>query len=403
MQKSILFLSNVWPEPNATAAGKRMVQLLEVFVKNNFKVVYAATNDIFKRKNFTGDTQINFVSIHLNDSSVEDFFENINPHIVVFDRFNVEEQFGWRVKKVLPNSIRVLDTEDLHFLRYARQQAYKKQTIFDINNDITYRELASMYRCDVSIIISRHEMQFLERLQFPKNLLYYFPLCMEMNTGFPEFFKKKDFLFIGNFYHAPNVAAVKFLKEKIWPLIRLKLQNVNLHIYGAYINQHINQMHQPKEGFIVHGYAESSIEVISQARVMLAPLYFGAGIKGKLLEAMSCNTPSVTTPIGAEGISDVENWPGFVTEDALEFVENAIFLYNDETVWYEKVVKGTEIIKNSFQLNNYAVPFINYLQSLDKNINLHRSKNILGNMLYFHTLKSTEYMAKYIEAKNKLS
>src|SRR5690606_20228749 len=98
-----------------------------------------------------------------------------------------------------------------------------------------------------------------------------------------EYHQKEDFVFLGNGKHLPNIEAIGRLKNEIWPLIRNKLPQSKLGVYGAYMPESIKQMHAPKEGFHIIGHANDSGEVISNARLTLAPLSFGAGIKGKLL------------------------------------------------------------------------------------------------------------------------
>jgi len=123
--KNLLIIGFVWPEPNSTAAGSRMLQLIELFQKNGYAVtlVCAASKS---DKSFDLDTlNIQTFDIQLNDSSFDVLVKEMNPDIVMFDRFLTEEQFGWRVAENCPEAIRILDTEDLHFLRSARQIAYQ--------------------------------------------------------------------------------------------------------------------------------------------------------------------------------------------------------------------------------------------------------------------------------------
>src|SRR5690606_18543561 len=94
------------------------------------------------------------IPIQLNHSSFHEFLKKINPNIVVYDRFVSEEQFSWRVTQECPNAVQILDTEDLHFLRAAREKAYKKQEEIDLYNEITTREIASILRSDLSLMIS---------------------------------------------------------------------------------------------------------------------------------------------------------------------------------------------------------------------------------------------------------
>src|SRR5690606_12134399 len=115
-----------------------------------------------------------------------------------------------------------------------------------------------------------------------------------------------------------------------------------------YPNQQVKDFHNPSEGFIVHGRAEDAQKVIGQARIMVAPLRFGAGIKGKLLDAMAVGTPSITTPIGIEGISDEENWPGRVVSNPVDFVQSIIDLYDNEDAFNENQQKGAEILEGKY-------------------------------------------------------
>jgi glycosyltransferase involved in cell wall biosynthesis len=174
-----------------------------------------------------------------------------------------------------------------------------------------------------------------------------------------------------------------------------------MSIYGAYPTQKINSLHQPKMNFFVHGRATSSFEVISKAKVLLAPIRFGAGIKGKLLEAMQFGTPSVTTEIGAEGMNGDFEWNGFITDSPEDFAEKAIELYQNKTTWLNAQENGFEIIKNRFSKELFEASFSEFLSDKFKNLEKYRNDNFTGLLLMHHFLQSTKYMAKWIEEKNR--
>src|SRR5690606_20091869 len=113
-------------------------------------------------------------------------------------------------------------------------------------------EIASMYRCDLSLIISQFEMDLLQNIfQIPANILYYLPFLLDDLVGlptFPSFKERKNFITVGNLLHQPNVDAVVQL-NKIWPSIKKELPEVEIHIYGAYAPKKILQLHSPKQGF----------------------------------------------------------------------------------------------------------------------------------------------------------
>ncbi|HEU4497554.1 MAG TPA: glycosyltransferase family 4 protein, partial [Flavobacterium sp.] len=332
------------------------------------------------------------------------------PTAVLFDRFMAEEQFGWRVAEQCPDAIRILDTEDLHCLRQARQLAARQQREFrneDLFLDIAKREVASILRCDLSLIISEFEIELLKAFfKIDSCLLYYLPLltdhlAIDFDSSLPTFHERKDFVFIGNFLHEPNWDAVRYLKEIIWPLLSKRLPESRLLIYGAYPSQKVFQMHNEKERFHVLGRAGNAFETIKNAKVMLAPLRFGAGIKGKLLDAMQCGTPSVTTSIGAESMSGKLPWNGFISDEAADFAEKAALLYSDENLWRKAQQNGREIINGRYDKALFEDDFINAVVVLQNKLEIHRQHNFIGSILRHNTLNAVKYMSKWIEEKNK--
>ncbi|MEO9571177.1 MAG: glycosyltransferase [Polaribacter sp.] len=410
-KQHLLIIGYVWVEPNSSAAGSRMLQLIEQFLQQDFKITFASPSQKSDKTYSLKSLGIDEVSIQLNSSSFDNFIKDLQPTTVLFDRFMMEEQFGWRVAENCPKAIRILDTEDLHFLRKIRHQQLKKSeeltTEALLKSDDAKREIAAILRCDLSLIISTFEMDLLKSVfKIDKSILYYLPFLLDkidenQIESWKPFEERNHFVFIGNFYHKPNVDAVLTLKKQIWGLVKKQLPNAELYIYGAYASQQINQLHNKKEGFIIKGFAEDVKEVVYNAKAVLAPLRFGAGIKGKLTEAMVCGTPSVTTKIGAEGMYNNLPWNGFVTDNYNDFSKKAIQLYTDENLWKTSQKNGVEIINQIYNKENLGLPFINKVKEIQEKLEQHRTQNFLGSLLQHQTLQATKYMSKWIEAKNK--
>jgi glycosyltransferase involved in cell wall biosynthesis len=404
--KHLVIIGMVLPEPNSTAAGKRMLQLIDFFLKEKYRISFlsAATNFAFSEN--LNSIGVEYISIALNDSNFAEKLQELNPDIVLFDRFVTEEQFGWKVAEICPQAIRILDTEDLHFLRKAREKAFKSNLDWDealLLNDIFNREIASIYRCDLSLIISEIEMELLmNKFQIPPSLVLYVPLFAEPQLAEENYENRSDFVSIGNFLHEPNWHTVLELK-RLWPKIKKHLPKAKLKIYGAYVTEKAKQLHDEKSGFLVLGRANSVDEVFRNAKVLLAPIPFGAGIKGKLLDAMALGLPSVTTKIGAEAMADNQTWNGFVTNSDDEFVEKAILLYQDKILWQKARKNGVEIIQKRFLKENFYPSISNTLQYISNHLATHRKNNFLGQVFMHHTLQSTKYLGKWIEEKNKKS
>ena len=410
--KKLLVIGHTFPEPQTTAAGTRMMQLLDLFAADgfgeNFQISFASTALASDRSANLQSKNISIKNIFLNDSSFDDFVKKLNPDIVIFDRYISEEQFGWRITDNCPNALKILDTEDLHFLRKAREEVVKRGEDFSeakLFTEIAKRELASILRCDLSLIISEYEMELLQNsFAIDSEILCYLPLFSEVASkegAIPSFETRHDFLAIGNFLHAPNVDAVMQLKS-LWPKIKKQLPAAELHIYGAYAPQQILELDSKQDGFRIMGWAENVEKLMTSYRLQLAPLRFGAGLKGKLLDAMSFGLPSITTEVGAEGINGNLSYGGKIIFSTEEFIHAAVQFYSEETPWNEAQQKGFDIIQARFQKENFSSTFYNRIHFLLANLEQHRKKNFFGQILQHHSLQASKYMSKWIEAKNTL-
>lgn len=410
MQQQLLIIGFVWPEPKSSGAGTRMLQLIELFLKQGWKIAFASAASDSEFMFDVTSLGVEKVSIAINDSAFDDMVRTLNPTIVLFDRFMVEEQFGWRVAEQCPNALRMLDTIDLHSLRIARQKATKEQAEFhldDLYSDTAKREIASILRCDISLLISEVEIELLQKhYKIDRSLLYYLPFLVDAiddNTvqNWLPFEERKVFIFIGNFLHEPNWNAVQYIKESIWPLIRKELPDVSMQIYGAYPSQKVLQLHNAKERFLVLGRAGNAFEVVSKARVVLAPLRFGAGAKGKLIEAMQCGTPSVTTSIGAESMNGDLAWSGIIADNPEAIAKAAMTLYQDQNLWKQAQQNGKVIVNQRYEKSLFENDFLAHILSVQNRLKQHRNANFMGAILLHHTTASTKYMSRWIEAKNK--
>ena len=408
MKEQLLIIGFVWPEPKSSAAGSRMMQLIRFFQTQNFHITFASACGKSDNAFDLSSIGITTVSIVLNDSSFDEFIVHLKPDIVLFDRFMTEEQFGWRVAEFCPEAVRILDTEDLHFLRRARQQAVKtnsEMTNENLFNDTAKREIASIYRCDLSLIISKAEMTLLDQtFKIDSSLLLYVPFLLEdISEAQKEaqlvFKDRQHFVSIGNFLHEPNYNALLYLKESLWKGIKRQLPKAELHNYGAYASEKVNQLHNEKDGFLIKGFAQDVNEVMQCARVLLAPVRFGAGLKGKLFDAMQNGTPFITTSIGAEGVVENRN-SDFICDSPETFISQAVALYTKQSKWEAQHVLGFDILASQFSKSVFETDFLKRLNDITKDLKRHRQQNFIGGVLQHHTLQSTKFMSKWIEAKN---
>ena len=411
---TVLILSNVWPEPSSSAAGSHMMQLIRLLHQSGYFITYGSTASVSLHTSPELHQLAETCTVKMNDSSFDEFLKDLKPDIVIFDRFMVEEQFSWRVYEHAPDALRILNTEDLHGLRRFREKQIR-ENVFHLqttpkelfHSDDGRRELASIYRSDLTLIISQTELNMLVDVAGVRAaLLHYYPLtygCNNQGEQFemPQFEDRRHFMSIGNFHHPPNKDAVLFLRDEIWPLIREKLPESELHIFGAYATEAHKKWSQPGKGFLVKGRAPEVSEVMKSYRVLLAPLRFGAGLKGKLLDAMYFGLPSVTTDIGLEGITDPHLWEGWSNNSPESIARKSITLYSDSMAWRKNRSQGFEVLKNRFNASMFDRPLAERISLIKKNLYEHRMANITGGMLWHQNLMSTRYMSRWIEEKKK--
>lgn len=404
-EKNVLIIGKVWPEPNSSAAGTRMLQLLHYFKKEEYHVTFLSHAKQTEFQEDLSQLDITIDSVEVNSSTFDERMKELNPKIVIFDRFMTEEQFGWRVMDQCPDALRILNTEDLHFLREARQKAVKSGTELDLESyrsDLLLREIAAIHRSDISLMVSDYEVELLQDYYgISREKVVHLPFyCEPAEDATPSFVEREGFVFIGNFWHEPNLDAVRYLKSTLWPLIKKKVPKAKLHIYGAYCSEKVYQLTNKEDRFIVHGRAADAREVVMNARISLAPIRFGAGIKGKLLESMAVGTPSITTPFGAEGIAKPEFWPGKVAQEATQFAEAAVDLYTNEERWNLAMENSAKILRDTFSKAQFETKLTTVIQEVS-DIETHRARSITGLILQRESYQAARYMSIWIEEKKR--
>ena len=398
----LLVIGYIWPEPNKTAAGYRILQLVDLFLEQEYEVVFCSA----ARMKTTAlpslkDRDIVMRPIELHDDSLDNLLIEYQPDIVLYDRFLIEEQYGWRVRRHLPNAIQILDTEDLHFLRTARENEVLHHIDLEIGfeSELAIREISSMNRVDVNLIISIYEMKLL-RDQFPVDPegLFFIPFLIDIEdvqkreASAVPFKDRADYCTIGNLRHAPNVDSVEVLKHEIWPVIRKIQPEAKLFIYGPNAPKTILDLHDPESGFYIKGHVANVDQALSKHRILLAPLRFGAGLKGKVFDAMKNGLPVVGTSIAFEGISTQ-----FQSMD--HFASMAVNLYSDPISWNDQVKSNYDLLKRDFDKSAFAKALFLKINSVRQNHP--KTKSLHNKIALHHADAHFKFMNYWIKAKKQ--
>lgn len=412
--RSVLFIGTIWPEPVSSAAGTRTLDLIRDFQSGGYAIHFASASRDNEFRQALEAQGVRTTSVQPNDPAFDAWIAQLRPTVVIFDRFMIEEQFGWRVEEFSPESLRVLDTIDLHSLRYARETRFRKTGKWDfqpfepeqLESDESLREIAAILRSDLSLMISSFETEVLtKKIGLSEELLLTLGFSWDESMRGPKvaFAERRHFAMIGNFRHAPNADAVMWVKNEIWPAIRAQLPDAELHVYGAYPPKEAMAWDDPRSGFRMKGPCENAVETLARYRVNLAPLRFGAGLKGKILDGWSAGTPVVTTWVGAEGMRTARGFAGREVESAEDCVRSAVSIEQHEAEFSDLSEQGRAAARELFDREKNRARLLEEIERRVSRLQEFRGRNFLGRMLTHHQMKSLKYFSRWIEAKEQLS
>ena len=424
--RKCLLITTVWPEWTSSAAGVRTRYLAEVFQKAGYRVTLQCSA---VDSRFRSELEALGFETHaqpINDDSFDTWIKEYAPDVVIFDRFVIEEQFGWRVKQHSPTTLLVLDTQDLHFLRRHRgaelqssptqwsqitERSEKlkalQQSDWTSNAD-ALRELGAIQRCDLSLVVSDFERDLLLQSPFSipptKILLCRWGVAPLPETETPNWETREGLSLIGNFRHPPNHDGVFWFHREIWPILQAQSsRRIRVHLYGAYAPREISELHSPETGFLFHGWAPDETLALQRAQLNLAPLRFGAGIKGKILEGWRAGTPCIATSIGAEGLCESDDFGGKIANSSEEFA-NAILSFTEDVQgsrFREAAQQGRDILARHYSPDSIASELLNRVEDLLQDLSEIRRSDFWGAVLSQELCARTKYFSQWIEAKNK--
>ena len=225
----------------------------------------------------------------------------------------------------------ILDTVDLHFLRHEREHSLTGDARAGAEA-ARYRnlELRLVRSCDQTWCASSEDKKVLAG-HLPDARIEVVPTIHPLRPRGKAFDERKDLLFIGNLQHRPNEDGLHYLMREIYPLVRQAIPEVRFNIVGGSPSAEIAAYHS--EDVRVLGYVPDTTPLLESSRVFVAPLRFGAGIKGKIAEAMSYGLPVVTTSIGAEGMGIRHSTEALIADDPQAFADSVVQLYRQRDLW----------------------------------------------------------------------
>jgi len=354
-KKTLLFIDHYVPMLDQDAGSKSTFGYLTLMAEMGYNVKFLGDNFV-DHQPYTSMLEQMGIEVLYGSWYQRNWKKWISYHAMHIDyvymsRPHITKRFLLHIK-THTNAKLFYCGHDLHYLREERHH--------QLDGRRTYLAAAQKWRTietdiirsvDISYFFSAFEVKEL-RKHLPDCTVQTIPLFLFNEVELscketPGFTSRDGLLFVGGFMHAPNVDAVRWFVEDIYPLILAKLPNVKFTIVGSNPPEEIAKL--KNSGVIISGRLsdEELQQQYSLRRIVVAPLRYGAGVKGKIVEAMRYGVPTVTTSIGAEGIGDAENTL-FIADKASTFADEVIKAYIDNERWDTAAVKGAQLIRQHF-------------------------------------------------------
>jgi GT2 family glycosyltransferase len=340
----ILFIDNSLPEPDKDSGSLREFTILKILTSLGYFVTFWP-KDLVAKPNYTSPLQQMGIEVAYGNVDFHEFIKERQSTYtyVFFARPYVAAHFIKLVRGYQPQAKLIFDTVDLHFLRVQRQAALHNDSHLNkIARDWEIVEKSLIEQVDTTLVVSSDEKKILENAGYQNIDLL--SNVHDVCRGASGFASRKNLLFIGSFAHPPNADGVIWFCQKILPIIRRSIADVNINIIGS---GDITKLDMIKNlpGVNILGFVDDVKPHFDQSRVFVAPLRYGAGVKGKIGQSMSLGLPLVTTLVGAEGLHLKNSRDCFISDDEQQFADYVIRLYNDKSI-SQKMQKGSyEIIE----------------------------------------------------------
>ncbi len=361
-KRSILVIDRAVPEYDRDSGSRRLFHIIEIMLKCGFNVFLMADSKEYKFKNEYCQTYRNMGAVvyeptlNKNHKLIDrkKFIELIGPYVEFawLHRPDIFHKYYALVKKH-SNAKLVFDMVDFHYLRLRREWERSKALALELEmKKYLEMELHNAEMADVVVPITEEDKkELLPLLQKKAKMVVVGNIHQfkKENQGFKRFNQRENLLFIGSFEHAPNLDAIKYLHHKILPILLEELPTLKIDIIGSYASQEI--LDSNSENFRVLGFVEDISEYFNNAKLFVAPLAFGAGIKGKIGQSLEFALPLLTTKIGAEGFDFSPNEELMIApmDSPKVFAEKIIALYKNEKLW-NIVSENSEKILEPFSL-----------------------------------------------------
>ena len=348
---NILIVEACMITPDQDAGSVRLFNMLKMLRAEGHHVSFVADNLEYKQKYVTLLQQIGVEVLHgAFAGTIRKLLQTRGKSLdaIMFCRHYIASRYVDQVRTFAPHARIIFDTIDLHFVREEREAAlHNDASMFRAAAVTRAKELGVMKHADLTLVVSEFEQALLGEI-LPTARVDIISLIHDEAPAPRPFAERRGILFIGGFRHPPNVDGVAWYITEVLPHVRRALPDVTTTIVGSNMPESLKAL--ACDGVDIKGFVENTEPLLLNARVSIAPLRFGAGIKGKINEAMKYGIPVVATVCAVEGMHLMPEADVLVSDDPEAFAQAIVRAYSDEALWKKLSQGGLQNVQRHFSM-----------------------------------------------------
>jgi GT2 family glycosyltransferase/glycosyltransferase involved in cell wall biosynthesis len=354
----ILVIDHRAPMPDQDCGSVRMMEIMRAFRRAGQHVTFIP-HGLAALPNYTENLQsIGVEMIHQPFyRTVWEFLKARGREfdLVIISRLPIAAEHMTTVRRLAPQAKIVFDTVDLHFLRTERQARIEGAPSLEAAASSRKSQELRLARCaDLTLVVSPSEKAILERECPGIDVRILSTIYALEPRAIPPFDDRQDMIFIGGFEHPPNADAVLYFAQEIFPRVCDRLPGVEFHVIGLGATPEILRLASPRIRIL--GHVPDVRPLFDRARISVAPLRFGAGVKGKVNQSMGCGVPTVVTSVAAEGMHLLHERNAMIADDPEGFANAVVRLYTSRSLWETVSANGLENVREHFSVEAAAKP-----------------------------------------------
>ncbi len=366
---SVLVIDSWIPAPDRDSASLRIVQLLDVLRNIAGKVTFGVGDSPEWRvsdalQGWPPSLRNSRIRLLDGHAAVESHLDECGHSydVVILSRLSIARRYMEMVRRQAPQAAVIFDTTDLHYLRGFRGAKVTGSVKMMQSALLAKRdELALIRQADAALVVSTVEQAMLadECPGAPVHVVSNIHTARGPRRRFSE---RSGIVFIGSFSHHPNIDAMEYFADCVRPLLKERLPDVTVTVIGPHVPDSLRA--KSADDFLITGYVPDVEPYFDSCRVSIAPLRYGAGVKGKVLLSMGYGVPVVATSIAAEGIPAADGRDMLIADSAEAFTDSVAELHTNQTLWERVSANGLKIVDQSFSVSAARAALTGVLEGL---------------------------------------